>query len=1422
MANRFLNNIKINDSYELPPADGTENQIIVTDGAGNLSFNDLSAVSGAVEGVQSDIIYYEVKNSTGTTIETFKGVMAVGTDGNSGHILIDEMVADGTVEARYFLGITQAAIPNGGIGRVIAFGEIDQVNTNAFLDGTILWCDPASPGNFTATEPDGPNLKIPAAFVLNQATNGKIQVRVQGHEGIKDLYDTKITSQVDGDVLVWKDTEGIWQNDSTLNVDYAAGNIGIGTTDPDTKLDVVGRAVIGTGNTLTNATNATVIGNSNNLTSDSIVDANTNLVLGDYGAGRYGNTVISDRTLRLGRADVISATSSNTTGILNFNDSVEANSAFSNVGGLVGYFPPPTTTNDYYFISAFSENVNGSAFQTGASPTASRYNMSTSPSLSCIGQKFDANTTNGGAVYINASNNSPTPSSRGIVTFDIRHQNQNYTVPDGHALFEVTSGYGQTKFIIKQVSGSTNVGIGTTNPSEKLNVSGNILATGTITGSNLSGTNTGDQDLSGYALTSHNHNGVYQPAGTYNTIIGTDSDIDTSGATIIDNIYVTDGVITSMGTRTLTIGDIGAAAASHNHDDRYYTEAESDSRFVNATGDTMTGTLTASGGINGLTLSNGISGSNFDITGVNQIRINDPGEGIVWTNGSSGDITLATVDDSSDNILRLSGTGASLQVGTSTVWHAGNDGSGSGLDADLLDGKQPPTNFSATSQSYTTIPNGGWSLPTGSSVFSKSDSVGGVGDDGYWFVTGRRDTGGGYSGIYTPHSNGTAWLGMALTGTANPTWWKIWTSGNDGSGSGLDADTLDGQHASAFLTSYSETDTLDSVADRGRTTNQQLISTNPSGFRVDSGSTARIEIDSNNNWSYIRLQDNGVVSWDIASNNGGALELRPGGGGTNRTYFDASGNSYSEGSKRAPIFYDSNNTSYYLDPASSSVVNDLRGTRIWAGYDANVDNSISCSEWFRSSGNTGWYNASYGGGIYMVDSTWVRVYNNKKFYANNTIESNTGMYAPIFYDRNDTNYYVNPASTSNLNTVTISGYLQSKLIQYQSTNWRKNYFVRSVGVTGSEIGDKWVHLMTVTNTSGYAKFKAKFKIDGYDDVSSGEERIDVIYENASTGQENHQCFWGGGDGLSSLFKEVKSIRTSSSGLNNTYQVWVKMEGDWRDTFTVEVEWFSSAGTTPTFPTSIGTTTNPAGNNDISKTYRALHFSSALEFGPPTDTSDRGIIHYGSSGKIGQASTFDPNNGQNGFWIEGTQDNESGGIFMNGNTFALWSPGDADILNVYDEDAFSAGPKFIVSGNGTVQAAGPVYGTVFYDKNNSTYYMDGSSTGDSIRVAGDVVAYYSSDKRYKDNIKPIENALDKVKAINGVTFNWNEKSHKETGKKDVGVIAQEVEEVFPEIVETRTNGYKAVDYQKLTAVLIESVKELTAKVEALEAKQCNCK
>ena len=109
-----------------------------------------------------------------------------------------------------------------------------------------------------------------------------------------------------------------------------------------------------------------------------------------------------------------------------------------------------------------------------------------------------------------------------------------------------------------------------------------------------------------------------------------------------------------------------------------------------------------------------------------------------------------------------------------------------------------------------------------------------------------------------------------------------------------------------------------------------------------------------------------------------------------------------------------------------------------------------------------------------------------------------------------------------------------------------------------------------------------------------------------------------------------------------------------------------------------------------------------------------------------------------------------------------------------------------------------------------------TTAGLIRATNDVVAFYSSDKRLKDNIKPIEGALDKVCKLGGYEFDWNSKQDVYEGH-DIGVIAQEVEAVFPELVTTRDSGYKAVKYEKLVSVLIEAIKELRAEVETLKTK-----
>ena len=92
---------------------------------------------------------------------------------------------------------------------------------------------------------------------------------------------------------------------------------------------------------------------------------------------------------------------------------------------------------------------------------------------------------------------------------------------------------------------------------------------------------------------------------------------------------------------------------------------------------------------------------------------------------------------------------------------------------------------------------------------------------------------------------------------------------------------------------------------------------------------------------------------------------------------------------------------------------------------------------------------------------------------------------------------------------------------------------------------------------------------------------------------------------------------------------------------------------------------------------------------------------------------------------------------------------------------------------------------------------------------------SSDEKLKDNITPIEDSISKVSSISGNTFKWNEKSEFE-GELDTGVIAQEVEKLgLPGIVEDQESGYKIVHYYKLVPLLIESVKELSSRVEILE-------
>ena len=144
----------------------------------------------------------------------------------------------------------------------------------------------------------------------------------------------------------------------------------------------------------------------------------------------------------------------------------------------------------------------------------------------------------------------------------------------------------------------------------------------------------------------------------------------------------------------------------------------------------------------------------------------------------------------------------------------------------------------------------------------------------------------------------------------------------------------------------------------------------------------------------------------------------------------------------------------------------------------------------------------------------------------------------------------------------------------------------------------------------------------------------------------------------------------------------------------------------------------------------------------------------------------------------------------------------------------------ISGSGLLQVAGT--GTSQFSSHLQAHCLGigtaPSTTTGEIRAAGDITAYYSSDERLKENITNIKEPLQKLSYINGVEFDWIPKEgiHSNEGH-DVGVIAQQVEKVLPELVTDRENGYKAVRYEKIVALLIEAVKEQQLQIDELKSK-----
>ena len=200
---------------------------------------------------------------------------------------------------------------------------------------------------------------------------------------------------------------------------------------------------------------------------------------------------------------------------------------------------------------------------------------------------------------------------------------------------------------------------------------------------------------------------------------------------------------------------------------------------------------------------------------------------------------------------------------------------------------------------------------------------------------------------------------------------------------------------------------------------------------------------------------------------------------------------------------------------------------------------------------------------------------------------------------------------------------------------------------------------------------------------------------------------------------------------------------------------------------------------------------------------------------------------------------NGGAYLRGGDDAeLWDINVTNTVGLYGQQDQTVGSLKLGSGGGTISGKtgfigintiAPLYaldinasgstGARVYSGSLAVGNITPSATVGRIDASNDVVAFSTSDIRFKENINPIDNALEKLDQIGGYTFDWKTEEelvslHGFKGH-DVGIIAQEIESILPEVVTTRDSGYKAVKYEKIVPLLIQAIKEQQEQIKELQ-------
>ena len=340
--------------------------------------------------------FYPVKNQTGSTIAKGTAVRFAGTVGASGRLLIAPFIADNSVPSSRFMGVTSEAILNGADGKVMWFGRIRGINTNAFNEGDILYASTTTAGGFQTAIPVAPNNIVQVAAVVTKSTNnGTIFVRPTLGSNINKDEGVKIVSPTTGQLLQLQ-SNGLWENKTKAQVlggtssQFVKGDGSLDSTAyvPTSREVIAGAGLTGggalTGNvTLSHAdtsSQASVDNSNGNVIQDVTLDtyghitalASTNLDNRYYTETEIDST-LTNYQLRSEKAQPNGYASLDSNGkvpLVQINDALIGNvnfqglwNAATNTPTLAN--PPASGTKGYYYIVSTAGTFAGISFEVG-------------------------------------------------------------------------------------------------------------------------------------------------------------------------------------------------------------------------------------------------------------------------------------------------------------------------------------------------------------------------------------------------------------------------------------------------------------------------------------------------------------------------------------------------------------------------------------------------------------------------------------------------------------------------------------------------------------------------------------------------------------------------------------------------------------------------------------------------------------------------------------------------------------------------------------------------------------------------------------------------------------------------------------------------------------------------------------------------